>query len=126
MSSGGPVLGFELEWYDPVASEVKKLFLKFWIEDNTLELVSGTTMTLLFSLILLVICLSSQLKGEPGQAAFLKKIYYPQVRVQDLYLGSSLTMSVLLVLSGDPSPLPSDITEPWCLQTTPIPSPETT
>jgi hypothetical protein len=35
----GTVLGFELEWYDPVASEVKKLFLKFWVEDNTLELV---------------------------------------------------------------------------------------
>lgn len=135
MSSGGPVLGFELEWYDPVASDVKKLFLKFWIEDNTLELVSGTTMEPLNppppspALILLVLSLlSCQLKGEPGQAAFLKKIYYPQVRVQDLYLGSSLTMSVLLsaLLCSCLVTPPSDITGPWCSQTTPTPSPETT
>jgi hypothetical protein len=36
----GTVLGFEMEWNDPVASEVKKLFLKFWVEDNTVELVT--------------------------------------------------------------------------------------
>jgi hypothetical protein len=87
MSSGGPVLGFELEWYDPVASDVKKLFLKFWVEENTLELVRNTE---IFQLTLY----PYQLRPEQGQAAFLKKIHYPEVRVQDLYLGSSLTMSV--------------------------------
>jgi hypothetical protein len=34
-----PVLGFEVEWYDPNACIVKQLFLKFWTEDNTVELV---------------------------------------------------------------------------------------
>lgn len=80
--SVGTVLGFEVEWYDPVAADVKKLYLKYWVEDNTLELVCS----------LFVFPHLSKLKPEKGQSAFLKKIHYPQVRIQDLYLGSSLTM----------------------------------
>ncbi len=37
--ASGVVLGFAVEWYDPVACDVKDMFLKFWPEDNTLELV---------------------------------------------------------------------------------------
>lgn len=33
-------LGYELEWYDPQSERVQTLFLRFFIEDGTIELVS--------------------------------------------------------------------------------------
>lgn len=32
-------LGFELEWYDNLSDTVQKLFLKFFMENNTIEVV---------------------------------------------------------------------------------------
>jgi asparagine synthetase B (glutamine-hydrolysing) len=35
--SAGPVLGFELEWFDSTSGILKKMFLKFFLDDNTIE-----------------------------------------------------------------------------------------
>ena len=64
------VLGFAAEWYDPIAREVTKLYLKFFHEDGTIEL----------------------LKNGIKQSTFLKRIHYPSVTLQDMYIGSSLTI----------------------------------
>ena len=34
------VLGYVVEWFDPVSSILHTLFLKYFVEDNTLEIVS--------------------------------------------------------------------------------------
>jgi len=36
--SAGPVLGFELEWFDSTSGMLKKMFLKFFLDDNTIEI----------------------------------------------------------------------------------------
>ena len=36
--SAGPVLGFELEWFDSTSGILKKMFLKFFLDDNTIEI----------------------------------------------------------------------------------------
>lgn len=59
------VLGFETEWYDANAGAAKKLYLKYFLENSTIEILED--------------------KG-----AFLKRISYPGVRVNDLYVGSSI------------------------------------
>lgn len=64
-----PILGFEVEWYDQISGLVHNLFLKFFTEDNTIELLKE-------------------------KAAFLKRIYYPELRLQDLFIGSTITMYV--------------------------------
>ena len=61
------VLGFEVEWFDPIAGLLQTLFLKFFLEDNTLEILN-----------------------EKG--AFLKRIYYPDVKVSDLFVGNSINV----------------------------------
>lgn len=32
-------LGFELEWFDPLGNDIQKLYLKFFLENNTIEVV---------------------------------------------------------------------------------------
>jgi hypothetical protein len=61
------VLGFETEWYDTVAGFSKVLFLKFFLDNNTIEILED--------------------KGT-----FLKRIFYPSVTVNDLYVGNSITV----------------------------------
>jgi len=65
--SAGPVLGFELEHVDPVSGQIKQIFLKFFLDDNTIELLTGVS-------------------------TFLKRIYFPDVKFEDLYLGGTLTI----------------------------------
>lgn len=65
--SSGAVLGFELSWFDPVAGQLKKLFLKYFLDDNTIEILAG-------------------------ESTFLKRIFYPEVKFVDLFLGNSITM----------------------------------
>jgi hypothetical protein len=36
-------LGFEVDWYDSCSQSVQRMFLKFFIDDNTLELVGVLT-----------------------------------------------------------------------------------
>jgi hypothetical protein len=62
------MLGFEVEWFDPISKEIKMLFLKFFMEDNTVELLQGRN------------------------TAFLKRIFYPNLTVSDLFIGNSVTM----------------------------------
>lgn len=65
--SSGAILGFELEHVDPVSGQVKQIYLKFFLDDNTIELLTGTS-------------------------TFLKRIFYPDVKFEDLYLGGTLTI----------------------------------
>lgn len=62
------VLGFETEWYDSVAGLSKVLYLKFFLENNTIEILEG------------------------NKGTFLKRIFYPSVTVSDLYVGNSITV----------------------------------
>lgn len=65
------VLGFDCEWYDPVSGMLQVLYLKFFLDDNTLEILT-----------------------EKG--AFLKRIYYPDVKASDLFLGNTINVYVFL------------------------------
>jgi len=62
-------LGFELEWFDPIAKLVQKLFLKMNMDDSTIEILH-----------------------EHKRKPFLNRIYYPQLSVNDLFLGNSITI----------------------------------
>jgi len=61
------ILGFEIEWFDQLSETLQHLFLKFFIDDNTIEILKD-------------------------KSTFLKRIYYPDVKFTDLFLGNSLTM----------------------------------
>lgn len=61
-------LGFEMEWFDQVSGLVNKLFLKFFIEDNTIEIL------------------------QTNQKFLLKRIFYPEVQLKDLYIGNTVTI----------------------------------
>lgn len=61
------VLGFEVEWFDPVTGLLFPMSLKYFLENDTLEIL-----------------------GE--KKAFLSRIYYPDVQFPDLYLGNSITV----------------------------------
>ncbi len=61
------VLGFEVEWFDQVSGILQTLYLKFFLDNNTIELLHNNTI-------------------------FLKRIFYPEVRLEDLYIGSSVTV----------------------------------
>lgn len=69
------VLGFEGEWFDHVSGLLQIIYVKFFLDDNTLELLTG-------------------------KSTFLKRIFYPDVTIHDLYLGNSINVYVDLV---DPS-----------------------
>lgn len=62
-------LGFELEWFDPIAKLVQKLFLKMNMGDSTIEILH-----------------------EHKRKPFLNRIYYPQLSLNELYLGNSVTI----------------------------------
>jgi hypothetical protein len=61
------VLGFEVEWLDPVSGILQTLFLKYFLDNNTIELIAG-------------------------HKAFLKRIFYPDVTLDDLFIGNTVTM----------------------------------
>lgn len=60
-------LAFELEWLDQVSKIKHTVYLKYFVDDNTLELVQD-------------------------KAVFLKRIFYPEITTSDLFIGSSFTM----------------------------------
>lgn len=72
-------LGFAAEWFDPIAREVTKLWLKFFLEDGTIELI----------------------KNGIKQSNFLKRIHYPQVTIQDMYIGSTLSIYNRVIILTD-------------------------
>jgi hypothetical protein len=61
-------LGFELEWFDPSSSLIKPLYLKYILDDGTIEIL------------------------QESNKIFLKRIFYPDVTLSDLYVGNSITM----------------------------------
>jgi hypothetical protein len=63
----GVVLGFNMEWFDHFANMIQKLYLKFFVDDNTIEILTD-------------------------KSCFLKRIYYPDVKFTDLSIGNTLTM----------------------------------
>ena len=54
------ILGYETKWFDSVSGLSKKLFFKFFLDDNTIEILDE-------------------------KAAFLKRIYYADISLNDLY-----------------------------------------
>jgi len=73
------IIGFAAEWYDPIAREITNLYLKFFLEDGTIEL----------------------LKDGLKQSTFLKRIHYPQVAIQDMFIGSSLSIFNRVIILTD-------------------------
>lgn len=70
------VLGYELEWFDSVSGTTMPLYLKFFLDNNTIEILKEN-------------------------AIFLKRIYYPSVQLSDLFLGNSFTIyNRLLVIKA--------------------------
>jgi hypothetical protein len=61
------ILGFNIEWYDNVSNITHTLCLKFFVDDNTIEILRE-------------------------KSAFLKRIYYPEVKFSDLFLGNTITI----------------------------------
>lgn len=66
--SAGPVLGFECEWFDNISGALTTLFLKFFLDDNTIEILTD------------------------GTRCLLKRIFYADVTVRDLFVGNSVTI----------------------------------
>ena len=67
MSDSSAVVGFEVEWFDPVARILQTMYLKYFIDNNTLELLQNGKF-------------------------FLARIYYPDVQLSDLFIGNSITV----------------------------------
>jgi hypothetical protein len=61
------ILGFDLEYFDPLSQLTQKLYLKYFLNDNTIEILKE-------------------------KSAFLKRIYYPEVTLSDLFIGNSIAM----------------------------------
>lgn len=60
------VLGFEIEWYDDFAKTQVTLFLKYFVSNHTIEIL------------------------RPNKQAFLKQIFYPDIKIDDLFIGNSV------------------------------------
>ena len=67
--SANTTLGFELEYFDPLSRILNVIYMKFYLDDGTIEL------------------LHSKMKSQ-----FLARIFYPEVTLSDLYLGNSITV----------------------------------
>lgn len=63
------VLGFELEWLDNISGQLQTLYLKYFLTDGTIEI----------------------LQSQIGKA-FLKRIFYPDLKLGDLFLGNSISI----------------------------------
>lgn len=61
------VLGFELEWLNEVSGIVQILHMKFFLDDNTIELLTETS-------------------------SFLKRIFYPHISLSDMFVGNTITI----------------------------------
>ena len=64
--SAGPVLGFRCEWFDNISGQLTTLYLKFFLDDNTIEILTD------------------------GTRCLLKRIFYPEVSGGDLFLGNTI------------------------------------
>ncbi len=67
MASNNICLGFNVEWFDPLASLLHHMQLKYFISDGTIEILEK-------------------------DKCFLKRIYYPEVKLEHLFIGGSVTV----------------------------------
>lgn len=71
-------LGYEVEWFDVNSGLLQKFFLKFYLDDNTVELLHET-------------------KRQP----VLGRIHYPDLSPKELFIGNSVTIyNRLLTIKG--------------------------
>lgn len=70
------VLAYEVSWFDKNAELSKKLYFKFFLDDNTIEILDE-------------------------KSAFLKRIFYPDVTLNDLYLGNSIIVHSRVLVIKD-------------------------
>ena len=71
-------LGFELEWFDPTSAMMNTIYMKYYLDNDTIEL------------------LHSKMKSP-----FLARIHYPEVKLSDLFVGNSVSIfNRLLVIKG--------------------------
>lgn len=78
MAANATTLGFEMEWFDPMSSMMNTIYMKYYMDNNTIEL------------------LHSKMKTP-----FLARIHYPEVELADLFVGNSVTIfNRLLVIKG--------------------------
>jgi nucleoside-diphosphate kinase len=61
------VIAFEVETFDPVSKLIQNMYLKFFLDNNTIELLQGTKF-------------------------FLARIFYPEITLNDLFIGNSVTI----------------------------------
>jgi len=62
-------LGFEVEWFDNIANAIKRLYLKFYLNDGTIELLH-----------------------YEKNSTFLGRVHYPSVTLSSLFIGNSITV----------------------------------
>ncbi len=62
------VLGFEAEWFDPVSSILQTFFIKFFMDNGTVEIIGS------------------------NKTAFLKRIFIPSLTLTDFFVGNTVTM----------------------------------
>ena len=60
-------LSFNVDWFDNVSGQTSTMFLKFYLENNTLEILTD-------------------------KRTFLARIYYENVTISDLFVGNTVTM----------------------------------
>eukprot|EP01038_Epipyxis_sp_PR26KG_P005045 gene5045-7042_t len=60
-------LGFELEWFDAISQINHTIFLKYFLDDNTIELLEN-------------------------KSTFLKRIFCPEINLASLFIGNSVTI----------------------------------
>ena len=60
-------IAFEAEWFDPVARLIRTLYLRFFLDDNTIEILQEKNF-------------------------LLKRIFYADCQLSDLFVGNSITM----------------------------------
>jgi nucleoside-diphosphate kinase len=63
--SSGLVCGFELDWFDNTSGILKKVYLQFFIEDNTIQLLTG-------------------------ERTLLSRIWYKDIELSDLFIGNTI------------------------------------
>lgn len=68
-NSTNVVLGFELDSFDDISSTMQHFYLKYFLQDNTLEIIQ-----------------------KNSNKTYLKRIFYPSVQLSDLYLGQSINI----------------------------------
>lgn len=61
------VIAFEVDSFDPVSKILQTMYLKFFLDNNTIEILQGTKF-------------------------FLAKVYYPDITLNDLYIGNTVSI----------------------------------